>query len=403
MEAQLAALKPEDAIRALFARSENLTPSFRWQDIYAEEHATAGTVARSAGFDILGDIFKGLLTALSEGRTGRDFARELTPLLQAKGWWGRQLVEDPASGELVLSQLGSLRRLQLIFDVNMRVSYAAGHWSHFERGKAGRPWLRYVAILDERTRPEHRARHNLCLRVDDPYWDIWAPPCGWNCRCTLQSLSDRDVERMGDVLFFKPPANDNVPWTNKVTGEIRMIPRGIDPGWDHNPGKLGARAAANRALAEKAAGAPLQMVSALISERISSGALADFVRDPRGAMPVMPISPEIARAVGAQVSVALLSDETMLKQKRHHPELTVDDYLLLPEIALDPTVVIQDGDTSVVIVKVGQDRWRHVALKATRTGKAAFVTSYRYTSADVFERTLRKKGVRIILDKRERA
>ncbi len=258
MQPQAFSLKPEDAIKALTNRGRNLDPSFSWQDVYAEEHAHASTVAKSAGFDILTDIFSALQKALEEGKTFQDFARELTPLLQAKGWWGRQLVTDPATGEQKVAQLGSTRRLQLIFDANMRVSYAAGHWAHFERGKKGRPWLRYVAIMDERTRPAHAARHNLCLPVDHPYWDKWAPPCGWNCRCTLQSLSDRDVARMRGELKFDPPPDDDFAWTNKRTGEIRMIPRGIDPGWDHNPGKTGWSAFG---AAEKLAGAPPELAA----------------------------------------------------------------------------------------------------------------------------------------------
>jgi SPP1 gp7 family putative phage head morphogenesis protein len=258
MQPQALSLKPEDAIKALANRGRNLDPSFSWQDVYAEEHAHAFTVAKSAGFDILADIFRALQKALEEGKTFRDFARELTPLLQDKGWWGRQLVDDPATGERKVAQLGSTRRLQLIFDANLRVSYAAGHWAHFERGKKGRPWLRYVAIMDERTRPAHAARHNLCLPVDHPYWDKWAPPCGWNCRCTLQSLSDRDVERMRGDLKFDPPPDDDFAWTNKRTGEIRMIPRGIDPGWDHNPGKSGWSAFD---AAEKLAGAPPELAA----------------------------------------------------------------------------------------------------------------------------------------------
>ncbi|MDQ0454708.1 phage head morphogenesis protein [Rhizobium paknamense] len=242
MTATIAALKPEDAIKALKARGETLAPSFSWQDVYAEEHAQQLTVAKSAGFDILTDLFDGLQTSLAEGKTFRDFASQITPILQAKGWWGVQQVTDPLTGERRKAQLGSTSRLQLIFNANMRVSYAAGHWAAFERNKARRPWLRYVCILDDRTRPEHRKRHNLCLPVDHPYWDTWAPPCGWNCRCTLQSLSDRDVERMRGELKFTPPDDDFVAFTNKRTGEIRMIPRGIDPGWDHNPGKAGYRA-----------------------------------------------------------------------------------------------------------------------------------------------------------------
>jgi SPP1 gp7 family putative phage head morphogenesis protein len=239
MTATIAPLKPEDAIKALKARGEQLAPSFSWQDAYAEEHAQMFTVAKSAGFDILTDLFDGVKTVLEDGKTVNQAIKDVTPILQARGWWGVQDVTDPITGEVRSAQLGSTRRLQLIFDVNLRVSYAAGHWAAFQRNKARRPWLRYVCILDDHTRPEHRKRHNLCLPVDDPYWDTWAPPCGWNCRCTLQSLSDRDVERMRSQLVFTPPDDDFVTFTNKRTGEVRMIPRGIDPGWDHNPGKAG--------------------------------------------------------------------------------------------------------------------------------------------------------------------
>ncbi|OJF90640.1 hypothetical protein AX761_23360 [Rhizobium sp. 58] len=250
MTAEFKPLAPLLAIAALERRGLNLQPSFAWQDIYGEIHANMFTVAKSAGYDILDDIFKALLKALSEGRTYEQFARELTPVLQQKGWWGRQLVTDPATGELQPAQLGSAKRLQIIFDANMRVSYATGHWANFERNKSSRPYLRYVALLDDRTRPEHAARHNLCLPVGHPYWNIWAPPCGWNCRCTLQSLSEREVEGMRDELTFEPPTDDVRDWVNKRTGEVRSIPVGIDPGWDINPGKVGFQATEGQLLAK---------------------------------------------------------------------------------------------------------------------------------------------------------
>ena len=43
--------------------------------------------------------------------------------------------------------------------------------------------LRYVAVLDARTRPEHRAWHGLILPIDHPLWDTHYPPNGWGCRC----------------------------------------------------------------------------------------------------------------------------------------------------------------------------------------------------------------------------
>ncbi|MBN8918890.1 MAG: minor capsid protein [Rhizobiales bacterium] len=240
MAVKLEARPFAEAVAALQARSGSQVDSWHWTDLWQQEHAKSFTVAKSAGFDILTDVYSGLETALKEGRTGRQFAQELEPLLVRKGWWGRQDVVDPETGDTSTVQLGSLRRLQTIFDANMRVSYAAGHWARFERTKDTRPWLRYVAVMDGRARPEHAARHNLCLRVDDPYWDVWAPPCGFGCRCTLQSLSDRDVARMRGQLKFKPPPDRMRSWTNSRTGEVIQIPEGIDPGWAYNPGKAGA-------------------------------------------------------------------------------------------------------------------------------------------------------------------
>lgn len=257
MAADLAPLPPSDAILALFARGQRLEPSFAWQDIWQDTHASMFTVAKSAGFDILSDIHAGLLQALAQGQTFRQFAAELTPLLQAKGWWGEEPALDPEDGQMKWAQLGSPRRLQTIFDVNMRVSYAAGHWASFERNKVGRPFLRYVCILDDRTRPAHRARHNLVLPVDHPYWNTWAPPCGWNCRCTLQQLSQRDVDRLqaqGEKLFFDPPADTFVQYTNSRTGEITSVPAGIDPGWAYNPGKAGFAEIERQAQSKMAAG-----------------------------------------------------------------------------------------------------------------------------------------------------
>lgn len=254
---------PKAALDALFARGQRLDPSFHWQDRWQEDHANGFTVARSAGFDVLGDIYSAVEDLVANGKTIAEATRDLTPILQAKGWWGRQLTKDPVTGEEVISQLGSTRRLQTIFDANLRVSYASGHWTRFEATKATRPFLRYVCILDAKTRPTHRAHHNLCLPVDDPYWDIWAPPCGWNCRCTLQSLSQRDVDAMGDKLFFKPPSIPNRSWVNKRTGEVSIIPEGIDPGWGYNPGKAGSRAAS--AYADKLITAPVDLAAAAVS------------------------------------------------------------------------------------------------------------------------------------------
>ncbi|MER8946105.1 phage minor head protein [Mesorhizobium sp. M0959] len=255
MAADLKPLPPADAIAALFARGQRLDPEFSWLDTWQDAHARSFTVAKSAGFDILGDIYQALLVALSQGKTFAQFAAELTPLLQTKGWWGQQPAFDPLSGETRWSQLGSVRRLTTIFDVNMRVSYAAGHWSSFERNKATRPFLRYVHLEgQEHPRPLHALWHNTVLPVDHPWWSTHACPNGWNCHCTLQGLSPRDIDRLereGEALKFEPVAGVMRSFVNKRTGEVTMVPDGIDPGWAYNPGKAGYLSVVEQDLARK--------------------------------------------------------------------------------------------------------------------------------------------------------
>jgi hypothetical protein len=397
-------LPPADAVRAFLARGNRLDPSFAWQDVWQDDHASMFTVAKSAGFDVLGDIYQAVQKSLDEGKTFRDFTGELTPLLQKKGWWGRQRVRDPLTGETVSAQLGSTRRLQTIFDVSMRVSYAAGHWASFERNKKLRPFLRYVHVEEQpHPRWQHHLWHNTVLPVDDPWWNTHACPNGWGCKCTLQSLSQRDIDRLirqGEKLKFEAPVINTVPWTNKRTGEVTHVPEGIDPGWAYNPGKASQAAAINTAFATKVPAAPYDLARAAVDDTVRSDAFRKFLADPEGTMPVMAIPPSIGSALRTDASVALLSADTMVKQLANHPELTTTDYLALPGLATDPTLAVKDGDLTVVLLRLADGRWMHAALKTTRTRKAAFVTSFRFTSLADISRLLGRRGIRVLIDRR---
>ena len=178
MRIELKALPPAEAV-ALF-RQKGLTIGFAWQDVWKESHAAAFTVAKAMRADVLEAIRKEVDRALIEGRTLRQFRNDLTPTLQKLGWRGKAPVTDPLTSETVLAQLGSPRRLRTIYDVNMRASLAAGQWQRINRVRARRPYLRYSAVLDDRTRPDHRAWHGTVLRIDDPWWNTHFPPNGWN-------------------------------------------------------------------------------------------------------------------------------------------------------------------------------------------------------------------------------
>ena len=160
---------------------------------------------------------------------------------------------DPQTGETRIVQLGSPHRLRTIFDTNLRTSYARGRWQRIESVKADLPYLRYVAVLDQRTRPEHMAWHGIVLPVDHPFWQTHYPPNGWYCRCTVQQLAEGDLERFGYKVSEDPPAGSERtrPWLNKRTGERVQVPVGIDPGFARNVGTVSPVQQARRRLEER--------------------------------------------------------------------------------------------------------------------------------------------------------
>jgi SPP1 gp7 family putative phage head morphogenesis protein len=72
------------------------------------------------------------------------------------------------------------------------------------------PAFMYSAIRDADVRPNHWAAHGLIAGVDDPIWNRFSPPMGFNCRCDLV-LKDRYelqkhglLDSKGNVIRYLP-------------------------------------------------------------------------------------------------------------------------------------------------------------------------------------------------------
>ena len=245
-EPEILNVSPVEAIEHFRGKGHHV--GFDWRDTDATQHLRSFTVAKAMREDVLQDIRTEVDRAIADGISFGEFERALEPRLRAKGWWGRQRMLDPLTGKSRIVQLGSPRRLRIVFDTNLRMSYARGRWERIERVAERRPWLRYVAVQDARTRPEHMAWHGTVLPWDDPFWQSRYPPNGWRCRCTVEQLSDDDLEEFGFSPSGGPPSGSGktYSWTNKRTGETVRVPVGIDPGFGHNVGLVG-RAAPPRA------------------------------------------------------------------------------------------------------------------------------------------------------------
>lgn len=64
----------------------------------------------------------------------------------------------------------------------------AGRWVDFESRSDSMPFLQYVTAGDYRVREEHAVLDGVIKQIDDPFWDIYYPPNGYNCRCDVIQL-----------------------------------------------------------------------------------------------------------------------------------------------------------------------------------------------------------------------
>ncbi|EML6089138.1 minor capsid protein, partial [Pseudomonas aeruginosa] len=215
------AMRPEAAIEYLERKGFSI--NWNWHDVDAATHARALTVARAARLDVLQDIRDALVDNLERGGTLRDFQRNLRPILEAKGWWGRQIVVAPDGGAEV-AQLGSPRRLETIYQTNMQSAYMAGRYAAAYEARETHPYWMYVAVMDSVTRPSHAALHGKVFRWDDPIWQHIMPPNGYNCRCRIVPLTAAAVRRRGLTVESSAGKTGQVTvetGVDKRTGEIR--------------------------------------------------------------------------------------------------------------------------------------------------------------------------------------
>lgn len=82
--------------------------------------------------------------------------------------------------------------------------------------------------------PYSNSVHNLSVLGDNSYCIRIAAV--HNCSCKVFSLSERDLERLGKRVN-QAPQDGFYRSVDRKTGESRLVPNGIDPGWDYTPGR----------------------------------------------------------------------------------------------------------------------------------------------------------------------
>jgi SPP1 gp7 family putative phage head morphogenesis protein len=171
-----------EAIRAATAR-EVVLPDVYYGELQGAARAQAFTIAGMSKIaqlqQALDDMNQGLRSGLTFGE-----------------WRNKAAERDWALPD---------HRLDLIMRMHTQTAYQAGHWEQFDRLSERRGYLMYSAINDTRTRPAHRAMDGIIRPVDDSFWTEHSPPCGYNCRCGLVSLTADQVDARGGATALIPP------------------------------------------------------------------------------------------------------------------------------------------------------------------------------------------------------
>lgn len=393
-------LPPKEAIA--YFESKGLRPAtgFNYEEVWQEAHVKSFFVTGVMKLDILQDIQKELLSAK---KNGTDFEQNITTILQNKGWYGKGMVIDKTTGQIHGKKL-SAHHIRTILDTNMRMSYMVGRYKQMMANAQNRPFWRYTAIMDRRTRPSHSALNGRVFRFDDPFWDHFYPPNGWRCRCNVVPLDAGDMEAQGyDLSSSEGKMSEiDVPISKKdpSRGTARVarfeyaagkyiVP---DAGFSYNVGKA-ALPNLQQVAVQKLAQAPLPMARAAVKSWVKSPAFKQFYENPQGAFPVGMLAEKSMRRIGAETGVVQLSGDTMNKQFREHPELSADEYDYVQE-AISRGKEIQDSDTSLIFLL--EDAGYVTVVKATKTGKAVFMTSLRRLSSDEAKR---EREIKRLLDK----
>lgn len=221
-------------------------PTERWDDVLGAAHDRAFIVAGAMQADLLDDLRGAVDRAIADGTGLEAFRRDFAQIVQRAGW-------DYTGG--------FDWRTRVIYQTNLRASYAAGRWAQLNDPALlkARPYWRYVhSDSVQHPRPLHLAWNGLVLRHDDAWWQTHFPPNGWGCQCRVVAATEGQYQ-----AAKKNRAPDDGTWTHiDSRGVEHTIPNGIDYGWAHAPGR-GIDTALRDVVAEKLIRYPEAITKAL--------------------------------------------------------------------------------------------------------------------------------------------
>ena len=379
---------PLDNIAFLMSKKGEL--HFDYDEIKFEAHQRAFTVAKVTQIDLLSDIQTSLENAFVEGQSFEKWKKELKPTLQKHGWLGKVVVQNPDTKEQKEIFVGA-SRLKKIFYTNTRTAYQQSRARAQEQSSD--EYLRYVAILDSRTRHTHAALHGLILKKKDPFWEKNYPPNGWNCRCRVDSYSKDDLDEFG-FKESSPAQKLNIAekdWdydTRNLEKNDNALQLIIENKLKRLAKNKSAVNALNALKAEiKAKRQRYEDMRVLWNatnskEKRSLGKIGGILGQ------IMPQTKE------KEISI---NTATIKRHKKKHPEITAFDYSIVPYMLNDEAIlgIFKDfngkGDEIFIIASKMGIQYRLALLNATNGVYVKSLASNERDGRDIYSKLKRNK------------
>lgn len=209
-----------------FLRRKINLPTEAWTDIYTAQHDWAFVVAGANRDALVADFRAAVEKVINEGATLESFRKDFDNIVAKNGW--------SYNG-------GRNWRSRVIYETNLNSSLMAGRYEQLMEARESRPYWRYVHNDSvERPRPLHVSWNGLILRWDHPFWKTHFPINAWGCHCRVESLSERDMKRLGLTVSEDPV----IEYEERTIGQRSpggprtvRVPKGIDPGFEYTPGR----------------------------------------------------------------------------------------------------------------------------------------------------------------------
>lgn len=171
------------AIQDMIERTPRLAQSAEEvSDVYSSEHGFA--LAKSASIQITEKVQDIVQKAIDDGTPVKDAA----DLIAKAGNFSRGYAET-------------------VYRTNLNTAYSAGRFQIAQDPdiQAIAPAFEYMILNDSDVRrgrkedsgENHKALDGLIAGVNDKIWQTYAPPNGYNCRCTLRLVSIFELEAKG--------------------------------------------------------------------------------------------------------------------------------------------------------------------------------------------------------------